>query len=211
MGLSRISRHRGGEHRHPVPGEHRLHQILIGPVGPGYHPDVPEAEPLLAAPAPGCGPQSTPPLPGASGRQRAPLPPPAAALQAGTRGRTGPFPGSPEPPPVLRPPPPRCSTWQGTPRSRASPQQPGGRSAGGGEDAGPPLILLQMVTGEGDRHGMGLLQQAGAAPLCCWGVKSVKPSSHRSLPAAQGQSFSFSAVRVSRSLGSRATWAVRAS
>ena len=34
----------------------------------------------------------------------------------------------------------------------------------------------------------------------CWGVKSVKPSSHRSLPAAQGQSFSFSAVRVSRSL-----------
>ena len=41
------------------------------------------------------------------------------------------------------------------------PQQLGGRSAGGGEDAGPPLILLQMVTGEGDRHRMGLLQQAG--------------------------------------------------
>ena len=45
----------------------------------------------------------------------------------------------------------------------------------------------------------------------CWGVKSVKPSSHRSFPLAQPQERSFSAARVSRSLGSRAVWAVRAS
>ena len=38
----------------------------------------------------------------------------------------------------------------------------------------------------------------------CWGVKSVKPSSHRSMSWAQGQAESFSAVRVSRSRGSRA-------
>ena len=41
------------------------------------------------------------------------------------------------------------------------PQQLGGRSAGGEKMPVPPSSSLQMVTGEGDRHRMGLLQQAG--------------------------------------------------
>ena len=113
---------------------------------------------------------------------------------------------------AARPPPSaaRCSTWLGTRRSRAA------RSSWAAvRRAGEKMPVPPSSSSRWSQVRVTVTEWACSSrresTSICWGVKSVKPSSHRSLPAAQGQSFSFSAVRVSRSLGSRATWAVRAS
>ena len=69
------------------------------------------------------------------------------------------------------------------------PQQPGGGESGGGKDARAPLVLLQMVTGQGHRHLMGLAEEVAQHLLLLGGEvgKAVQPQVLPLSPGAMGQ------------------------
>ena len=84
----------------------------------------------------------------------------------------------------------KCSTWLGTRRSRAA------RSSWAAvRRAGEKMPVPPSSSSRWSQVRVTVTEWACSSrresTSICWGVKSVKPSSHRSLPAAQGQSFSF--------------------
>ena len=103
-----------------------------------------------------------------------------------------------------------ASTWLGMPSSWASRSREAPVRRAGEKIPAPPSSssrwsqVRAAVT-------LWACRSSRRSSWSCWGVKSVKPSSQMSVPAAQAVLFSLSAARVSRSRGSQAIWAASAS
>ena len=174
-GLLQNIRHGGGEHRHLVAGEYRLDQGLVGGKIPGHHPDVPVAVPLLPHQLPDAGGRPLHLGAGGGGLEQLHRAPAGEALRLPV-GKQGP----------LQPPQGwglllACSVkdlnFTGYPLLPGQAAQGGGGAPGGREDAGAPLVLLQVVAGEGDGEGLRLLHQLPEHRLLLGGEvgKAVQP------------------------------------
>ena len=140
----------GGEHRHPIPGEHRLHQIPVGPVVSGHHADLPEAVPLLPGQAADAGGGPLHLSPGVAPPEQLHRPAAGAALGR-LRGKQLPL--TADQGGVLSGAvTDKVFYFIANARPAGQADQLGGGFPGGGKDARPPLVLLQAVTGEGNRQ-----------------------------------------------------------
>ena len=149
--------HGGGKHRNIVPGKDGLHQVTVGPVIPSHHTDVPKAEPFLPHQAenPGSGPLH---LGSKAPGLEEPHRPPSLQrlLRLGTKQtylqvlERWILSGA-----VVY----KVFHFTGNPFFFCQPQQGRGGLAGGRKNALAPIVLLQVVAGEGDGHVLRLGHQ----------------------------------------------------
>ena len=186
-GLFQDVRHGGGEHGDAEPWEDALDQVPIGPVVPGHHPDVPKAQATVPGQAQGAGGGPLHLRPGARGPEQLHRPGLGNGpdILVAEQGLFQMFQG-------VR----LCTViadkvfhLTGNALAGGQPQQPCRREPGGRKDARAPLVLLQVVAGQGHRHLVGLTQQM-AQHLLLLGSEvgeAVQPQVLPPGPGAAGQ------------------------